>query len=173
MWHIFPRPMAHTLGPGMWARACPACGLDVAYHSPRRECVKCGKWVHALGPDVECLRRGRECHMCLYGRPNLGPLRRFLTENVGIEEKSLDSGLILMTSIIWCGPDEARVCEITGLDPEVVRVRAERLRKSQVWGDCKTVNIDDDVKLDDAGSVSTWIILAVLCAEGEVVRIPP
>jgi len=144
---------------------CPACGLDVPYRTPRARCLECGRWAHRPGGrigDGECLHRGGKCHRCATGRYNLGPLRRFLLEDLEVGEESLDSGLVVMASILWTGPDEARVREATGLDPEAVAVRAERLRRNGVWtGEGVAVDGIED-------SVPIALVLAIMCADGLV-----
>jgi len=87
--------------------------------------------------------------------------------NLGLEDEFMDSGLVLITSIIWCGPDEERVCRLTGLDPEFVRTRAERLRRAQIWGSDGKVYMEE---LEDESHFGIWIVLATACADGLLQR---
>lgn len=150
-------------------KPCPACGLDVPYKTPRAVCLKCGEWTHRPGGSIgdgSCLQSGGTCHMCERGVPNLDPVRRFLLEDVGLGEEDLDSGVMVMVSVFWTGPDEEKVCSMTGMDPESVKVRADRLRRSGVWDG------DGHVYLDglDQGPLGFYvgIILAAMCADGKV-----
>jgi hypothetical protein len=72
--------------------------------------------------------------------------------------------MVLMASAHWAGPDEERVCEITGLPPEEVAWRARNLRKQGVWRDGK-------VRVDLGETPEHGVIgltLALLAGEGLV-----
>jgi hypothetical protein len=84
----------------------------------------------------------------------------------GPDDPHLTSGLILMTSCHWTGPDEEKVCEVTGLPSEEVAWRAKNLRKQGVWKDGK-------IHLDLGETPEEGVIgltLGILAAEGMVER---
>ena len=155
------------------APTCRTCDEVVPYHGlGRGKCGMCGTWTHR-----SCLRKAKAgrnagktaCIDCLYKEPDVDLLRSEVVEVCGLEgpdDPHITGALILMASIHWTGPDEEKVCEVTGLPPEEVVWRAENLRKQGVWKDGK-IYLDLGDTPDEA---CVGLVLGVLVAEGMVKR---
>lgn len=71
-----------------------------------------------------------------------------------------------MEHVHWVGPDEKKVCEVTGLPSEEVAWRADNLRKEGVWKDGK-IHLDLG-ETPEEGHIG--LLMGVLVAEGMVRR---
>lgn len=156
-----------------WPMVCPGCGLSVPYHSSRRMCRTCGRWAHRpgprLGPDFDCIGSDGVCHMCREGKLNRKAVDSWMLKDVGAEPSDLDVGLFVQAFFLFC-PDEQKIIDVTGLDPDDVRTWSSRLRASDVWTEDGKVGIDGDVDLSDVRQEYVWILLVVLCAQGLIAR---
>ena len=151
---------------------CKVCDKPIVYQSRRRKCELCDTWAH-LACSLKA-RAGknagkRGCVCCHYEKPDMDFLRHeviHLFELKGPDDPDLVGYLILMTSIHWTGPDEEKVCEVTGLPPEEVAWRAENLRKQGIWEDGKVCIYGGDTPEESM----IGLTIAALVAEGMVAR---
>jgi hypothetical protein len=162
---FFPRP-CH----------CPVCGEEVLYREGRRRCSSCRAWCH----DRCAVRNGfrfddrSTCYGCVdrAGCPTLAQLEVLISD---LDRSMLDGGLrdsaLVVLASLWTGPDEARVAAATGVRPDEVRARAERLREAGTWTADGKVALDAEA-FDGPAEYNVVLIINVLVANGEIVRSP-
>jgi len=140
--------------------------LDPVYGALRGEtdkyrtmCPWCRGWVHH-----RCFKQ--ETDPCDKGL--LKKLQEYVKElQLGTKDEE-DSALLVMAAIGF-GSNEADLCKFTGLDPEFVRIRAERMRASGIWTEDGNVVLDSDVDMENAATAEIVVCLHMLCAEGEAI----
>lgn len=151
---------------------CGVCSSRVSYNAfsdatakgseprkYRRACRKCRKWVHfwCFSPSEGlCL----EC-----SGPSLKAIRH-AARDLGLSSRDEEDSAVLVMTAFSAGSDEASLAKATGLSPDFIRPRAERMRQSGIWTDDGTVVIDEDADMDDASQAQVVVILHTLCAEG-------
>lgn len=75
--------------------------------------------------------------------------------------------LLLITAALYVGADEQRVIWLTGLKPDFVKARVERLRASGFWGSDGKLYVDPGLYVE-TGESGVTLLLMIFCAEGVV-----
>lgn len=150
------------------ATDCHVCGKPVLYKEGRRRCKDCYRWFHAeCGMDSNYKNMAYEalCMPCLRQNPRK-PIRA-LAKAINRSRESVPSLEVIIWSTVF-DQDEAEISAKLKIPLEDVYAMSKRLRDQGVWKDGK-VCIDCDVDAPE-DEVMVCLLLASLCASGEVVR---
>ncbi len=148
---------------------CHVCSTPVPYKEGRRRCTNCRRWFHVgCGMDSKYNGDAKEalCFPCFKENPRK-PVRALAKAmNKGVRFPALEV-------VLWSlhlDQDEAEISAKLKIPLEEVQEMSKRLRDQGVWKDGKVhVDCDDDAEGDE---FSVCLILAALCAEGQIVRTP-